>query len=81
MIGAAFLIVLAVAALMYYMDHRSTGTSEGSGKKVYTIDGEECYKKQNIETYLFLGVDAAGDSKNTKQKKNQSVQCDSVILW
>ena len=39
MIGAAFLIVLAVAALMYYMDHRSTGTSEGSGKKVYTIDG------------------------------------------
>lgn len=80
MIGAAFLIVLAVAALMYYMDHRSTGTSEGSGKKVYTIDGEECYKKQNIETYLFLGVDAAGDSRNTKQKKNQSVQCDSVIL-
>ena len=48
--------------------------------KVYTIDGEECYKKQNIETYLFLGVDAAGDSRNTKQKKNQSVQCDSVIL-
>lgn len=45
MIGAAFLIVLAVAALMCYMDHRSTGTSEGSGKKVYTIDGEECYKK------------------------------------
>ena len=80
MIGVAFLIVLAVAALMYYMDHRSTGTSEGSGKKVYTIDGEECYKKQNIETYLFLGVDAAGDSRNTKQKKNQSVQCDSVIL-
>ena len=24
MIGAAFLIILAVAALMYYMDHRST---------------------------------------------------------
>ena len=80
MIGAAFLIVLAVAALMYYMDYRSTGASEGSSKKVYTIDGEECYKKQNIETYMFLGVDAADDSKNTKQKKNQSVQCDSVIL-
>ena len=74
MIGAAFLIVLAVAALMYYMDYRSTGASEGSSKKVYTIDGEECYKKQNIETYMFLGVDAADDSKNTKQKKNQSVQ-------
>lgn len=58
MIAAAFLIILAVAALMYYMDHRTTGTSEGSSKKVYTIDGEECYKKQNIETYLFLGVDS-----------------------
>lgn len=79
MIAAAFLIILAVAALMYYMDHRTTGTDEGSSKKVYTIDGEECYKKQNIETYLFLGVDSTNDDKNAK-KKEQSVQCDSVIL-
>lgn len=79
MIAAAFLIILAVAALMYYMDHRTTGTSEGSSKKVYTIDDEECYKKQNIETYLFLGVDSTNDDKNAK-KKEQSVQCDSVIL-
>ena len=79
MIAAAFLIILAVAALMYYMDHRTTVTSEGSSKKVYTIDGEECYKKQNIETYLFLGVDSTNDDKNAK-KKEQSVQCDSVIL-
>ena len=73
-LAIAAVIVIAAAAGIYIMENRSSGTVTDSGRDTYNIEGVECTKKQNVETYLIMGTDR-NDSDEDKL-----VRADTVIL-
>ena len=73
-LAIAAVIVIAAAAGIYIMENRSSGTVTDSGMDTYNIEGVECTKKQNVETYLIMGTDR-NDSDEDKL-----VRADTVIL-
>lgn len=59
---ALIIAVVVVAAALVVMNRLESwqtiqGPSDENSNATYDIGGVECYKKQNIETYLFMGID------------------------
>lgn len=79
--AAAVIVLAAIVLAMNYMENRPTGAAEGEeSRELVNIGGFDCYKKQNVETYLLLGVDSVEGADTTETDSDSSIQCDTVIL-
>lgn len=74
MLVIAAVIVIAAVAAISIMENRKSEPVTDSGRDVYNIEGVECTKKQNVETYLIMGTDR-NDSPEDKLTR-----ADTVIL-
>lgn len=73
LVVAAVIVVAAVAGI-YLMENHKTDTVTDSSRDIHNIEGVECTKKQNVETYLILGTDRNNDSDDNL------VRADTIML-
>lgn len=78
-----FLVVCVVGGiLLYRVDHASQasgGTEKSVNPDVVEIGGVKCTPRANVETYLFMGVDAKGEAE-VKNDYDGTGQSDVLIL-
>lgn len=78
-----FLVVCVVGGiLLYRVDHTSQasgGTEKSVNPDVVEIGGVKCTPRANLETYLFMGVDAKGEAE-VKNDYDGTGQSDVLIL-
>lgn len=78
----AVVVVGAALVTMNKLDSWQTvkgPDDEESSDMVYNIEGVDCYKKQNVETYLFMGLDRFEDTGDVVNGHNHS-QSDTNVL-
>lgn len=73
-LAVAAVIVIAAVAGIYLIENYKSDTVTDSSKDIYNIEGVECTKKQNVETYLILGTDKNDDADD------KLVRADTVML-
>ncbi|MDD6311509.1 MAG: LCP family protein [Firmicutes bacterium] len=75
-------IVAAGLGIMNYFEHSDNNAlaSDDRGQEIYDIGGQKCYKKQNVETYLLMGVDSTGSVKEAAPDANNHCQSDVNTL-
>lgn len=73
-LAIAAAVVIAAAAGIYLYENRDSDGITDSSKDTYDIEGIECTKKQNVETYLIMGTD------DRKIDDKDTVQSDTNIL-
>ena len=80
-IAAAAVILAVIVAAMSFLENRPSGAGDGEGsREMVNIGGFDCYKKQNVETYMLLGVDSVEGADTTETDSDNSIQCDTIIL-
>lgn len=67
-------ILIAAVIGMFIYDRMSSSDVVDSSKDTYNIEGVECTKKQNVETYLIMGT----DDRNVND--TDTVQSDTNLL-
>lgn len=77
---AVVVLAMAVTAINIFENRLSGNDSNEESRETVNIGGFDCYKKQNVETYLFMGVDSVAGADTTESDSDNSIQCDSVIL-
>lgn len=82
-IFAAICIAGILAILFIGEPEDSVNKYDKSDKKIVKIGGVDCVPKQNIETYLIIGVDVKGkmtkDVVKTTTKQRESGEAESVV--
>lgn len=73
-LAIAAIAVIAAATGIYIFENRDSDGVTDSSKDTYDIEGIECTKKQNVETYLIMGTD------DRKIDDMDTVQSDTNIL-
>ena len=70
--------VLLVVLILLFVNKKEDTVKHNRTDKIVKIGGVSCIPKQNIETYLFMGVDVKG--KVTEEMKNNPGQADVIML-
>ena len=73
-LAAAAAAVLIAAAGLFIMENRKSDEVTDSSKDTYDIEGVECTKKQNVETYLILGTDRNDEDEDDR------VRADTIMV-
>lgn len=76
---AVFLVVAVIGVvIILFVGNQEDNTKHNRTDKIVKIGGVSCMPKQNIETYLFMGVDVKG--KVTEDMKDNPGQADVLMV-
>lgn len=82
--GIALLLCVAFSVIIYIVNSQNRvgamGATPTDAEEVVVINGEKYVPKKNIETYLFIGVDASGPV-NEREGSEGAGQSDVLMLF
>ena len=77
-LGVFLLVAIIGVVVILLVDNHEDNTKHNRTDKIVKIGGVSCMPKQNIETYLFMGVDVRG--KVSEDMKDNPGQADVLMV-
>lgn len=80
LITTVVILAGALGIMNHFENNQRVLASDDKNMEVYEIGGQKCYRKQNVETYLIMGVDSTGNVDEAAPDARNHCQSDVNTL-